>query len=136
MVALLRGQGPQEEGLAPVLILALLAALVGAAAAGRAVPRGAARLVEASAHAGVAARGPAASQARAHHGRHALPGRGGRLGLDLQVLVSGQEVQVGRLTQVPGTEDRRSRVNDISFQQGEPEVFILILWLIIAAILF
>lgn len=105
MVPLLRGQGPQEEGVAPVLILALLAALVGAPAAGRAVPRGAARLVGASADAGVAARGPASSQPCAHHARDAVPGRGGRLGLDLQLLVSGQEVQVGGLTQVPGKED-------------------------------
>lgn len=102
MVPLLRRQGPQEEGVAPLLILALLAALVGAPAAGRAVPRGAARLVGASADDGV---GPAASQPCADHARDAVPGRGGRLGLDLQVLMSGQKVQVGGLTQVPGKED-------------------------------
>lgn len=105
MVPLLRRQGPQEEGLAPVQIFALLAALVGAPAAGGAVPRGVARLLGASTHAGVASRGPAASQPCADHARHAVSGRGGRLGLDLQVLMSRQEVQVGGLTQVPGRED-------------------------------
>lgn len=107
MVPLLRRQGPQEEGVAPVLILALLAAVVGAAAAGRAVPGGTARLVGAPAHAGVPARGAAAAaaaapQPRADQARAAVSGRGGRLGLDLQVLMSGQQVQVGGLTQVPG----------------------------------
>lgn len=116
MVPLLRRQGPQEEGVAPGLILTLLAAVVGAPAAGGAVPGGAARLVGAPADAGVATRGPA-SQTCAHHARAAVSGRGGRLGLDLQVL-SGQEVEVGGLTQVPGTQDssikqERSQVNEI-----------------------
>lgn len=105
MVPLLRCQGPQEEDVAPGLILTLLAAVVGAPAAGRAVPGGAARLAVAPADAGVAARGAATSQPCADHARATVPGRGGRLGLDLQVLMSGQEVQVGGLTQVPGTQD-------------------------------
>lgn len=121
MVPLLRRQGPQEEGVAPGLILTLLAAVVGAPAAGRAVPGGVARLVGAPADAGVATRGPAA-QTCAHHARAAVSGRGGRLGLDLQVL-SGQEVEVGGLTQVPGTQDssvkqERSQVDEIILCQG------------------
>lgn len=141
MVPLLRRQGPQEEGVAPVLILPLLAALVGAPAAGGAVPRGAARLVGASADAGVAARGPAASQPCADHARHAVSGRRGRLGLDLQVLMSGQEVQVGGLTQVPGNKDASikhgSRCGkEISFPRGESEVLTWIFWMFSVAIMF
>lgn len=104
MVPLLRRQGPQEEGVAPGLILTLLAAIVGAPAAGRAVPGGAARLVGAPADAGVATRG-AAAQPCADHAHATVSGRGGRLGLNLQVLMTGQEVEVGGLTQVPGTQD-------------------------------
>lgn len=76
-----------------MVILALLAALVRAPAAGRAVAGGAARLVGTPAGGGVAGRG-AASPEEPDHADAAVPGRGGRLGLDVEVLVGGGEVQV------------------------------------------
>lgn len=96
---LLAAQRLEQEAVAAV---ALLAAFVRAAAAGRAVPGGAARLVGPPARHGVT--GHAAS---AQHADGAVSGRGGRLTLDVEVLVSGGEVQVGVLAEVPVAVEER-----------------------------
>lgn len=91
---LLIGQRPEEEAVVPMVILALLAAFVRAPAAGRAVGGGAARLAGAPANGGVPGRGHASAEPRADHPDTPVSGRGGRLGLDVEVLVAGGEVQV------------------------------------------
>lgn len=93
MAVVLPGQRPQEEAIVPVMLLALLAALVGAAAAGRAVAGGAAGLVGTSPRCRVAS-GAHASESCADHGDAAVAEGRGRLGLDVQVLVTGGEVEV------------------------------------------
>lgn len=75
-----------------MVILAVLAAFVGAPAAGRAVPGGAARLAGTPADVGVSGCGHAASQPRADHPDAPVSWRGGRLGLDVEVLMTGGEV--------------------------------------------
>lgn len=75
-----------------MVILAVLAAFVGAPAAGRAVPRGAARLAGTPADVGVSGCGHASSQPRPDQADTPVSGRGGRLGLDVEVLMSGGEV--------------------------------------------
>lgn len=100
---LLAAQRLEQEAVAAV---ALLAAFVRAAAAGRAVPGGAARLVGPPARHGVT--GHAAS---AQHADGAVSGRGGRLTLDVEVLVSGGEVQVGVLAEVPVAVEEKAHVS-------------------------
>lgn len=92
MVLLLTGQRPEEEVVVPMVILAVLAAFVRAPAAGGAVPRGAARLVVTPGDVGVSDCGHATSEPRADHADAPVSGRGGRLGLDVEVLMSGGEV--------------------------------------------
>lgn len=84
-----------------MVILALLAAFKRAPAAGHAVPRGVAWLVGAVGDAGVATRGHAAHKPCANHAEAPVPGRGGWLRLDVQVLMTGREVYIRVLTQVP-----------------------------------
>lgn len=86
---LLTGQWPQEEAVVPVVVVALLAAFVRAPTAGRAVPGGVARLVGTPGDTGVSAHEP-----RANHADAPVSGRGGWLGLDVEVLMTGGEVQV------------------------------------------
>lgn len=108
MVLLLTGQRPEEEVVVAEVILALLAAFVRAAAAGRTVGGGAARLVGPPAPGGgVSGRGHASSEP--NHADAPVSGRGGRLGLDVQVLVAGEVVQVRVLTQVPETRRERRK---------------------------
>lgn len=89
---LLTGQRSEEEVVVPVVILAVLAAFVRAPAAGCAVPGGAARLVGTPADVGVSGRGHATSEPCADHADAPVSGRGGRLGLDVEVLMTGEEV--------------------------------------------
>ncbi len=100
MVLLLTGQRPEKEAVVPVVILALLAAFVRAPAAGCAVAGGAARFVGTPAGGGVSGCGHASSEPRAEHADAPVSGRGSRLGLDVEILMT--EVQVRVLTQVPG----------------------------------
>lgn len=103
---LLIGQRPEEEAVVSVVILALLAALVRAPAAGRAVAGGVARFaVPPAGGGGVPGRGQAPPESRAEHGHAPVSGRGGRLRLDVEVLVT--QVQVRVLTQVPHVSERR-----------------------------
>lgn len=92
MVLLLTGQGSEEEVVVPMVIIALLAAFVRAPAAGRAVAGGAARLVGTPAGHGVSGCGAASSQSRAHHSHAPVSRRGGGLGLDVEMLMTGGEV--------------------------------------------
>lgn len=102
MALVLNAQGSEEEAVVAMVILALLTALVRASAAGCAVAGGTACVGGAPPRGGVPGRGHAPSQrSRGNHRDAPVSGRGGRLGLDVQVLVGGGEVQVRGLTQVP-----------------------------------
>lgn len=96
------------------MILALLAAIVRAAAAGRTVAGGTARVTGAPAAATAISNSGDAPQPCADHTDVPVSGGGCRLRLDVQVLVAGREVQVGVVAHVSVTaeeEEEEMRTN-------------------------
>ena len=107
MALILTRQRSEQEAVVAVVILALLAAFVRAPAAGCAVAGGMARLVRPPTGDGVASCGHASSESGADHADAPVSWRRGRLTLDVEVLMSGREVHVRVLAQVPARKRRR-----------------------------
>lgn len=120
MALVLTGQRPKEEAVTDEMILALLAAVVRAPAAGRAVAGGVAGVVEAAAGAAVSDCGDAA-QPGADHADAPVSGGGGGLGLDVQVLVGRGKVQVRILAQVSEEGERKRRDGDDLTRKNNPK---------------